>query len=221
MQAPAGQAVDGQLASLEAWLALAQQHNPLLRLQQAQVEVAAAEVRKHGLAGSATVDLVAQASRERLGGSGDYGTASNSQSQQMVGVALNLPLYTGGWRSAKLAEALSLEQKARAELERARLQLAQQTRASWLALNSGQARLAALEQALLASRARLDATRLGRQVGDRTTLDLLNAENDAAAAELALLQARTELLQNRLRLQALAGQLDLPGLQAVNAKLQP
>lgn len=221
LQAPSEQVADGQLAGLQAWLALAQQHNPLLRLQQAQAEVAAAEVRKHGLAGSAQVDLVAQASRERLGGAGDYGTASNSQRQQMVGIALNLPLYTGGWRSAKLAEALSLEEKARAELERARLQLAQQTRASWLALNSGQARLAALEQALIASRARLDATRLGRQVGDRTTLDLLNAENDAAAAELALLQARTELLQNRLRLDALAGQLDLPGLQAVNARLQP
>ncbi len=221
LQAPAGRVADGPLAALDAWLALAQQHNPLLRLQQAQAEVAAAEVRKHGLAGSATLDLVAQASRERLGGSGDYGTASNSQSQQMVGLALNLPLYTGGWRSAKLAEALSLEQKARAELERARLQLAQQTRASWLALDSGQARLAALEQGLLASRARLDATRLGRQVGDRTTLDLLNAENDATAAELALLQARTELLQYRLRLEALAGQLDLQGLQAVNAKLQP
>lgn len=221
LQAPAGQVADGQLAGLDAWLALLQQHNPLLRLQQAQVEVAAAEVRKHGLAGSAMLELVAQASRERLGGSGNYGTASNSQSQQMVGLALNLPLYTGGWRSAKLAEALSLEQKAKAELDRARLQLAQQTRASWLALDSGQARLAALDQALLASRARLDATRLGRQVGDRTTLDLLNAENDAAAAELALLQARTELLQNRLRLEALAGQLDLQGLQAVNAKLQP
>lgn len=221
LQAPSGQLADGQLAGLDSWLALAQQHNPLLRLQQAQAEVAAAEVRKHSLAGSATLDLVAQASRERLGGSGDYGQASNSQSQQMVGLALNLPLYTGGWRSAKLAEALSLEQKARAELERARLQLAQQTRGSWLALHSGQARLAALEQALLASRARLDATRLGRQVGDRTTLDLLNADNDAAAAELALLQARTELLQHRLRLDALAGQLDLPELQAVNAKLQP
>ncbi|MEO0003020.1 MAG: hypothetical protein RLZZ22_712, partial [Pseudomonadota bacterium] len=200
LQAPSNQVADCQLAGLDAWLVLAQQHNPLLRLQQAQAEVAAAEARKHGLAGSATLDLVAQASRERLGGSGDFGAASNSQSQQMVGLALNLPLYTGGWRSAKLAEALSLEQKTRAELERARLQLAQQTRGSWLALSSGQARLSALEQSLVASRARLDATRLGRQVGDRTTLDLLNAENDAAAAELALLQARTELLQNRLRL---------------------
>ena len=137
LQAPSGQLADGQLAALDSWLALAQQHNPLLRLQQAQAEVAAAEARKHSLAGSATLDLVAQASRERLGGSGDYGQASNSQSQQMVGLALNLPLYTGGWRSAKLAEALSLEQKAKAELERARLQLAQQTRAWHFDLEEG------------------------------------------------------------------------------------
>ena len=40
----------------------------------------------------------------------------------------------------------------------------------------------------------------GRQVGDRTTLDLLNAENDAASAELALLQARVAFLMDRLRL---------------------
>ena len=47
-----------------------------------------------------------------------------------------------------------------------------------------------------------------RQVGDRTTLDLLNAENDAASAELTLLQARIERLMNRLRLAALAGRLE-------------
>ncbi len=88
-------------------------------------------------------------------------------------------------------------------------------------MQGGQARIQALEQASIASQARLEATRLGRQVGDRTTLDLLNAENDATAAELALLQGRIELLQSRLRLQALAGQLDEQGLQAVNKALQP
>ena len=62
--------------------------------------------------------------------------------------------------------------------------------------------------------------RLGRQVGDRTTLDLLNAENDASAADLALLQARIEVLHNRLRLQALAGQLDEAQLHKVSALLQ-
>ena len=218
--APASGQLPGALEPLSHWQDRSGRNNPMLLLQQAQLDAASQEVRKHGLAGSPTLDLVAQAARERLGGSGDFGKASNKQSQQMVGVAFSLPLYTGGWRSAKLDESLRLQDKARAQLELARLQVAQQTRSAWLALQSGQARIAALEQALTASQARLDSTRIGRQVGDRTTLDLLNAENDATAAELALLQGRIELLQVRLRLQALAGELDEPDLQALNAGLE-
>ena len=90
-----------------------------------------------------------------------------------------------------------------------------------MGLQTGQASLLALQEAHKASQARLDATRLGRQVGDRTTLDLLQAENDASAAELSLLQARAALLMGRLRLQALAGQLDEAQLDSVNTFLQP
>jgi outer membrane protein len=56
-------------------------------------------------------------------------------------------------------------------------------------------------------------------VGDRTTLDLLNAQNDASAAELAWLQGQVETLIAQLRLHAMAGQLGEPQLQAVNATL--
>ena len=101
------------------------------------------------------------------------------------------------------------------------MQVGQFTRAAWLALQSGQARLVALEEAVTAQQARLDATRIGRQVGDRTTLDLLNAENDASVADLALLQARVDTLQSRLRLDALVGRLDTQRLQVINDALQP
>ena len=67
---------------------------------------------------------------------------------------------------------------------------------------------------------RSQGERLGRQVGDRTTLDLPNAENDTTNAELALSQARVALLMDRLSLSALAGQLDEAALQAVNATLR-
>jgi outer membrane protein len=98
-------------------------------------------------------------------------------------------------------------------------QTQQQARSVWLALQTGPARLSALQAAWKASTARLDATRLGRQVGDRTTLDLLQAENAAAQAELAWLRAQTELLQTRLQLDALSGSLSVTSLQAINAQL--
>ena len=52
-------------------------------------------------------------------------------------------------------------------------------------------------------------------------MDLLNAENDASAAALALLQVRVDLLLSRLRLDALAGQLGDAQLATVNSSLQP
>ena len=122
---------------------------------------------------------------------------------------------------ATAQEALRGIDKARAQADRTRQQVVQQTRTAWLGLTVGAGRIAALSQALLSTQSRLDATRLGRQVGDRTTLDLLNAENDAASIELTLLQARVEFLMNRLRLAAAASRLDDAWLQSVNAALQP
>jgi outer membrane protein len=219
LQAPRGVAVVSPAEPLADWLQRAEQNNPMLKWLQAQAEAAQQDIEKHRAVASPTLDLVAQASHDRISGSGDFGSARNTQSQQMVGVVLNVPIYTGGWRSAKLQEATHLQAKARAELERTRLQVGQMTRAAWLALQSGQARLAALEAARTASQARLASTQLGRQVGDRTTLDLLNAQNDASAAELAWLQGQTDTLMAQLRLHALAGQLGDAQLQSVNTAL--
>ena len=206
---------------LEVWQSRVAERNLGIRMQQAQVQAAAHELAKHAPSASTTLDLVAQAGRERLSGNGSYGSASNTASQGMVGVQLNLPLYTGGWRSAKQDEALHQQEKAQAELDRVRQLAGQQTRAVWMGLLTGQARLQALQEASKASQARLDATRLGRQVGDRTTLELLQAENDDAAAQLNLVQARLDLVMAKLRLQALAGQLDEAQLASVNTLFQP
>jgi outer membrane protein len=206
---------------LDQVLTQVREANTGLRLKKAQWDVARHEVKKHQARGGVTLDLVAQAGRDRLSGDGDFGPAGNTQSQQMLGLSLNVPLYTGGYRSAKLQEAVSAQAQAEAEYELAVHQTQQQARSVWLALQTGPARLSALQAAWKASTARLDATRLGRQVGDRTTLDLLQAQNDAAQSELAWLRAQTELLQTRLQLDALTGSLSVQSLQGLNAQLEP
>jgi len=220
LMSPAPDATPAEAQTLEFWLSEATARNPLLRMQIAAVEVARQEAAKSSAALSPSVDLVAQLGGERLSGRGDFGSASNSSANRMIGIQLSVPLYSGGMRDARQQEALRGIDKAQAQADRARQQIAQQIRSAWLGLTVGAGRVAALSQALGSSRSRLDATRLGRQVGDRTTLDLLNAENDAASAELTLLQARTEVLMNRLRLAAAAGGLDESWLQSVNASLQ-
>jgi outer membrane protein len=207
------------VGALDAWLERAARDNPQIQVAQAQLRSAEQEAAKTAAPISPTLDLVAQAGRERLHGSGDFGTASTTSTQRAIGLQFTAPLYTGGWRSARHDEATALADKARAELDRTRLQVAQHTRAAWLELSAAQERIAALEAGLQASQARLDATHTGLEAGDRTTLDLLNAQNDAAAAELALLQGRVALVMQRLRLAALAGALDESQLAAANTAL--
>jgi outer membrane protein len=209
------------LAPQAEWLARAGRANPGLQLAQARLASAEAQARATASGFAPTLDVVAQLARDRLSGSGDFGSAGNTARNGAIGVQLALPLWTGGMRSAQHAEQVALVERARADAERARLDTQQQARSTWIDLSLGESRTRALAAAVAASRARLDATRVGLQAGDRTTLDLLNAENDAVASELALEEARVGLLVRRLRLAALAGELDDSRLQLANAQLQP
>lgn len=205
---------------LEQWVADAVAGNPGLRMRELQVDVARRESDRYDLLSASSVDLVGEVTHDHLSGSGDYGAASNTLRTGLVGVQLTVPLYTGGYRSARRDEAQHLADKALNETERTRQQVSLQTRAAWLGLTAGSRREQALAAGLKASEARLAATRLGHRVGDRSTLDLLSAENDAASARLSWLQARVALVMNRLQLEALAGKLDESQLQAANALLE-
>lgn len=216
-QWPARQQEQPETRSVDEFLGQAAQDNPLVRMQALAAEMAEQEVARHSLQGSAHVDLVARASQDRLHGSGEFGSATNSSGNAMVGVQLTVPLYSGGMREAKAAESLKLVERARAELNRTHQLVAQQVHAAWWGVTAGIRRVRALDAALQASQTRRDATRMGHEVGDRTLQDVLNAENDASAAQLSLKQARVQVWLDQLRLSAAAGKLDAAALQALAA----
>ena len=202
--------------ALDSALAQAEAGNPGVRIKRLALDIARQEAAKYSLRASTTVDVVAQLSNERLSGQGDFGSASNRSGNRSIGLQLTVPLFDGGARDARQLEALRLAEQAAAEVESSREQVTQQVRSAWLGLSVGAERMAALTQALRAADARSDATALGREVGDRTTLDLINAETDRAAAQLALAQARVTLVMERLRLASLAGALDEQTLRAAD-----
>ncbi|MCL1960947.1 MAG: TolC family protein [Desulfovibrionaceae bacterium] len=206
--------------SVQDWIDAAQAGSPQVQLAQQAVAMAGHELRRRRAAGTASLDLVAQAGQQRIDGHGSFGSSGNRSHDGSVSLQVNIPLYDGGMSGAQASEGARLLDKAQAQLDLAREQVAEQTRAAWLGWQAGQARVAALEQGFAASAARLDATRLGREVGDRTLLDVLNAENDHANATLALAEARVEQVASRLRLAALADRLDEALLGEVNAGLK-
>lgn len=200
--------------ALALWQEQAAAGNPGIRLQQLAADLARAEADKHRASAAPRLELVAQAAQDRLSGSGDYGSgARNKDRRALLGVQLTVPLYTGGYRSAKEDESLARWNEAQARLDATREQVARQVHAAWLGLRSGEQQVQALQQALQASRARQDATRTGYEVGHRTLLDLLGADNDLAATQLALAQAMSRLLLAELQLAQLAGRLDEAALR--------
>ncbi|NYT63961.1 TolC family protein [Alcaligenaceae bacterium] len=206
-------------ASLDEWLELARRHNPALLIQEKQQGVAQEEANRHGALAAPTLELVGATSYDRLHGSGRFGAASSKTDNWMVGLQLNIPLFTGGYRDAKYQESLHLRDKARFDGRRLQQQVELQTRAAWLGVDTGPSRLSARHLALVATEARLDATRLGHAVGDRTTLELLDAEHAVSAARLALLETGIGWIMDSLRLAALAGNLNEAALRDVNDKL--
>lgn len=210
-------AVGGTLGPIEGWVQRSERENPELRLQQARAAMAGQQAEGQRAASSPSLDLVARAGRDRILGSGDFGTAGNTANSAMIGIELSVPVYTGGARSARHDEARSLADEARYQADGLRRRLVLDTRSAWRSIVVADERIDALQSGWKASRSRLDATRLARSVGDRSTLDLLRAQSDASQAELALEQARIDLAKVRLRLACLAGALDEDDLRRAGA----
>ncbi len=209
-----------QLEPLTDWLAESVQLNPLLQMHNKGVSIAAEQVAQYSSWSSPTLDLIGQLGYEKLDGSGRYGSALNKADDWMVGVQLNVPIFTGGYRSAKHRQALHLQDQNLAQGDVLRQQVKQQTRAAWLGVQVNGQQITALQKALKASQARLAATRLGHQLGDNTTLERLDAENAVAQMQFELLDAKVSLIVHQLQLAALVGGLDEGHLLQANAYLQ-
>ncbi len=208
------------LEPLAHWQALAAADNLQLRLQALGLAAAQADAAQYRASAAPTVELVAQAQQQRLQGRGDFAhNALQKNTQGFVGVQVTVPLYTGGWRSAKAEEGIAHVHTAQAERDALQEQVAQQVQAAWLGVRTGAQQVQALQAAVTASAARQDATRIGHQSGERTMLDVLRADSDATTNLLALAAARNQLLLQHLELAQLSGQLDAQVLAQANQHL--
>lgn len=209
-----------ELAPLNDWLSDVLVLNPLLRMHEKGVNIAAEQVAEYSSWSTPTVDLVGRLAHEQLDGSGKYGSALNKSDVWMVGVQVNIPIFTGGYRSAKHREALHLQDQNLAEGDVLRQQVKQQTRAAWLGVQVSAQQVQALQKALLANNERLASTRLGHELGDNTTLERLDAETKVAQVQFELLQAKVALIVHQLQLAALVGALDEAHLLQANQYLR-
>jgi outer membrane protein/protease secretion system outer membrane protein len=203
-------------ANFTDWFELALKENPDLAAALKSIDAAEWSVDRARAAHLPTLDLVA--SRTRYD-SDSLSTINNRYQVDTLGLQLNVPIYSGGYINADTTQARAREQRALAEHEGIRQELEVRVLKEYTGVTQGRERLAALEQALEASRATLNSTRRGIEAGTRNQLDVLNAERDSLAVELALSRARYEFIINYLRLLALGNLLSGEEIVKVNALL--
>jgi outer membrane protein/protease secretion system outer membrane protein len=191
--------------TLDDWITLAEQHSPELQVLRARSDAARAEVDKVRARHLPTLDALAQYSR---GLSNDINRVNARTQSASVGLQLNVPLFSGGGIDSAVRQA-------QAELTRSEEGLAAQRQDLHLRLHrehrgvsEGLLRVKALEQAVVSSEQAVLSSRRSYQAGVRTTLDVLQAEQQLAVARRDLSQSRYDVLLSLVRLRSLAGAFD-------------
>lgn len=212
-----GQHGDVQLKydSVGAWIDQAMTRNSPVVAATLQYRIAEQDLRQAESGLMPEVDLTAS-----------YGNQDSSDSrigqdatQATIGLELNVPIYAGGTlRAQKAAAASRLEQRA-AELERARIQAATEVRANFRAVRTADRRIAALSKVVTSSEAALEAVRDGYEVGTRTLVDVLDAEQAALRARRDVNAARYNYLTAMIDLELTAGTVVDGDWQRLNAAM--
>jgi len=207
-----------QPTEMNAWVEQAYQSSLQIAAAQHGVELAARESERASAGHRPTLDAVGSVS-QNYASSSAQGIGSEVRAL-VIGVQLNVPLYQGGAISSRVREALANQERARQDLENARRSAALQTRQAYLGVTSGLAQVTALRQAVASTQLQLESTKLGQEVGVRTAVDVLNAEQQLSLARRDLSQSLYSTILNQLRLKAAVGKLAETDLSDINALLK-
>ncbi len=205
--------------AMEPWVERARTNGLAVRIAQETLNFQSQDVVRNRGAHYPTVDAYASLTDSGQG-SGVQGGSGTDTSSKVVGIQLAIPLYQGGIVNSRVREALANEDKARQDLENARRSAELAARQGYLGVTSNIAQVRALEAAVISNQSSLDSTILGQQVGVRTQVDVLNAQQLLFSARRDLAQARYNYIASFLRLIAAAGELDEEDLQRINSWLE-
>ncbi|MDP2819934.1 MAG: TolC family outer membrane protein [Polaromonas sp.] len=202
-----------------AWVRQSEDFHPTIKQAQANLEVAKLEINKAEAGHKPTVDLTASYGVQRNPQGSAISTLNSRSNSTTIGLALNLPLFAGFATQNRIRETLSLEEKARTDLEGAKRGVALGTRTAFFGVLSGQGQVKALEAAEASSQSALDANKLGYQVGVRINIDVLNAQSQLFQTKRDLAVARYNVLVGGLKLRQANGTLTPEDLLLVNSLL--
>ncbi len=125
-----------------------------------------------------------------------------------AGLSLSLPLFQGGRPAAQVRQAEALRSQAIERVTEAERAVIANTRAAYAVWRSSEQVIASSEIAVNANRLSLEGVRAENSVGNRTILDILNAEQELLNSQVTLVTAKRDSYVARFALQAAMGRAE-------------
>jgi outer membrane protein TolC len=200
------------------WVERGLSNSPQVAAQRYALDIAGEEIKRSHYGHYPTLDAVASYGRNNAG-SGILGGVGYDITTKVVGVQVAVPIYQGGSITSKTREAAANQGKAREELETISRQIAFVVEQAFASVASGVEQVQSLRAALASTEKQVHATQIGRNEGARSSIDLLNAQQQLFQSRKDLAQAQYNYLMNRLRLRAAAGEIGEDDIVRVNSML--
>jgi outer membrane protein len=196
----------GMPGSLKQAQSIAFAEHPAIRLRNHLVDSGLFSVKAAEGAFLPQIGLSASVSRSYTSFSASTGSDFTNDSAT-IGAQVTVPIYQGGQASATVRQRKEQLGQARINTDVARDQVRAAVASAWTQLQASQAAVSANQETLRASRLALDGVVQERDVGQRTTLDVLNAQADVLAAQIALVQAERNVVVSSYALRSAIGRL--------------
>ncbi len=151
-----------------------------------------------------------------LNGSVSHSDDQSSESQWgesgSISATLTVPLYQSGSVYSSVRQARQINNQRKIEIEAAVRQVREAVFQSWEQLEAARAQIASTEEQVRANRIALEGVNQEAQVGSRTTLDVLNADQELLQSQVNLVSARRNLVVAMYDVLAATGGLSASGL---------
>ena len=205
---------------LQTWLDRVLEASPELRLQKSRVDQTQAEIGMAQAGHHPTLDLVVRYTDSLSDTPALVSTPGGFEVKStFVGVQAQLPIFAGGRVNSEVRQALASAQQARETLAFGRNDIQLKVRKEHGNVREGLARVRALEKALASAEQVVLANRKGVEAGTRTTLDVLNVDQQRYNTQTDLARARYALLIAWAKLNGLAGSLNADEMARINGVL--
>lgn len=203
-------------ANIDEWVITAQKQNLSLLAADASAKVAYEELNRRSAGHYPSLDLVAN---QIHSDTTDSSTGLESDNTT-VSLQLNVPIFSGGLTTAQTREARALYSQANENLEQQRRATTREARSAYLGVVTGISQVKARKQALSSAQTALEATQAGFEVGTRTAVDVLNAQQVRFQAQSEYYKSRYDYILATLQLKQAAGNLSENDLGKINEWLQ-